>query len=178
MRSYARSISATMLFTASLNDTFDPVGCDNATFAYTPMSEVDVQWTYKKGDKIIQMGFMNIAKFRKTLIDQMAEHKVEKLTPDFFQEFIENAFPIDEEEEIDRDPKMLFTTYLDPEGKGFITVDEIMKIPSDDIKKVLLGSETPHGPMKVEYHAKKVTVPNEVEDDNGSVESVDEKDEL
>jgi len=145
-----------MLFTASVNDTFEPVGCEKATFEYTPMSKVDVQWTYKKGDKIIQMGFMNIAKFRKMLIQQMKENNIEKLTPEFFTELIENAFPPEDDEMIDRDPAKFFTEYFDLERKGYITADEIMKLPSENIKIVLLNSEAPHGPTQIEYPKKEI----------------------
>lgn len=170
-----------MLFTASINNTFEPIGCDTATFEYTPMSNVNVQWTYKKGDKIIEMGFMNIAKFRKTLLEQMKEHNIEKVTPEFFREFIENAFPLEEGETIDRDPEKFFTQYFDLEEKGYITKEDIMKLPSENIKKVLLNSESPHGPLQVEYH-KKVIQRNgyeqdEVNDDNEDT-MANNKDEL
>ncbi|KAK3745071.1 hypothetical protein QZH41_014551 [Actinostola sp. cb2023] len=179
VRSYARSISATMLFTASVNNTFEPIGCEHATFEYTPMSKVNVQWTYKKGDRLIEMGFMNIEKFRKLLIDNMIEHGLKRITPEIFKEFIENAFPFDESDEeiLQRDPEKMFHTYLDPKGKGHATVEDIRKIPSKDIKMIALNSEAPHGPVKVEYHG---NAQQEQEEDDKNVDKNDEqeKDEL
>ena len=52
MRSYSRSISATILFASA--PTFDKSDCENATFEYTDLTQVRVMWTYKKGDKVIK----------------------------------------------------------------------------------------------------------------------------
>jgi hypothetical protein len=138
-----------MLFTASTNNTFEPIGCDTATFEYTPMSKVHVQWTYKKGDKIIQMGFMGIEKFRNVIINFMKEREYEKLTAPLFQEFIEEAFQLDDDDPMikQRDPQKLFNTYLDSKGQGYLTVEDIQKIPQEDLKIVGLNCEQAHGPV-------------------------------
>ena len=57
-----------MLFTASLDDTFDGSSCENETFEYRSLSEANVHWTYNKGDKTIDMGYQNIETFRETLL--------------------------------------------------------------------------------------------------------------
>lgn len=138
-----------MLFTASVNDTFEPVGCEKATFEYTPMSKVQVHYTYKKGDKLIAMGFMGVEKFRKVIIYYMKEREIDKLTAPGFQEMIEENFELDEYEmkTLQRDPQKLFKTYLDLEGKGYVTEEDIKKIPQEDLKIVALNSESPHGPI-------------------------------
>ena len=80
VRSYKgnRSISATMLFTASLDDTFDGSTCENETYEYRPLSEAKVHWTYNKGDKTIDMGYQNVEKFRQTILSGFEELKVMK----------------------------------------------------------------------------------------------------
>lgn len=50
VRSYGRVISATVLFTPL--PFFDDTDCENATFGYTDLSQVNLHWTYKKGDKV------------------------------------------------------------------------------------------------------------------------------
>ena len=80
VRSYKgnRTISATMLFTASLDDTFDNSSCDNETYEYRALSQANVHWTYNKGDKTIDMGYQNVERFRQTLLSAFEEIKVSK----------------------------------------------------------------------------------------------------
>ena len=65
-----------MLFTASLDDSFDNSSCENETYEYRPLSEAKVHWTYNKGDKTIDMGYQNVEKFRQTMLYAFEEHKV------------------------------------------------------------------------------------------------------
>ena len=80
VRSYKgnRTISATMLFTTSLDDTFDNSSCDNETYEYRALSQAKVHWTYNKGDKTIDMGYQNVERFRQTLLSAFEEIKVPK----------------------------------------------------------------------------------------------------
>ena len=58
-----------MLFTASLDGSFDNSSCENETYEYRSLSEAKVHWTYNKGDKTIDMGYQNIERFRETLLE-------------------------------------------------------------------------------------------------------------
>ena len=73
VRSYKgnRTISATMLFTASLDNTFDNSSCENETYDYRSLSEANVHWTYNRGDKTIDMGYQNVEKFRQLLLSAL-----------------------------------------------------------------------------------------------------------
>ena len=50
VRSYGRSISSTVLFFPY--DEFNETGCENETFGYTDLSQVELVWTYKGGDAV------------------------------------------------------------------------------------------------------------------------------
>ena len=68
-----------MLFTSDVDKSFRDTGCGDASFDYTPLNAIDVHWTYKKGDKTIDMGYINIELLRKNLLDLLKLMK-----PDFF----------------------------------------------------------------------------------------------
>ncbi|XP_068724814.1 uncharacterized protein [Montipora capricornis] len=149
VRSYKgnRTISATMLFTASLDDTFDGSSCENETFEYRSLSEVNVHWTYNKGDKTIDMGYQNIEKFRETLLS--AFEGKDRLTETTFTQMIEDWFELDDDdiEAIQRDTTEIYRQFLDPSGKGFVTPDDIRVLSQDSLKKIVRRSEAPHGPV-------------------------------
>ena len=58
-------------------------------------------------------------------------------------------FELDEEdvESIQRDTFEIFREFLDPEGKGFITRDDIKALSQDTLKQIARRSEAPHGPV-------------------------------
>lgn len=151
VRSYKgnRTISATMLFTASLDDTFDNTSCDNETYEYQALSQAKVHWTYNKGDKTIDMGYQNVERFRQTLLSSFEELKADTLTEKQFSVLINDLFELDEEEVelIQRDTFGIFNEFLDPEGKGFITRDDIKALSQDTLKQIARRSEAPHGPV-------------------------------
>ena len=69
----------TMLFTEDPDGKFSQDGCDKATFEYTPLSKVQVHWTYNKGDKVIEMGYMNVETVRLSVIGSMLKFKTDKV---------------------------------------------------------------------------------------------------
>ena len=81
VRSYKgnRTISATMLFTVSLDNTFNNSSCENETYEYRPLSEAQVHWTYNKGDKTIDMGYQNVEKFRQYFLSSFDSLQVRAL---------------------------------------------------------------------------------------------------
>lgn len=99
------------------------------------------------------------------MIDNLVNHGVEKLTPELFSELVDDSFPMDDMEKLNRDPIKIFNTYLDKNGKGFVTVDDIKKLSSNDIKMTALYSESTHGPVKVDYQTKKKKSPPEQSED-------------
>lgn len=62
---------------------------------------------------------------------------------------IEDLFELDEDdvESIQRDTFEIFHEFLDPDGKGFITRDDIKALSQDTLKQIARRSEAPHGPV-------------------------------
>lgn len=151
VRSYNRTISATILFTSGPSPLapFDPKGCEKETFDYTALSEVNVHWTYNKGDALIEMGFMNIEVLRHSILNTMRERNAENFTKDIFIEFwnqhqeetIEN-----EEDNREKYPGAIFD-WLDTQGKGIITKDEVIHFSKETLKKLARLIDPPHGPL-------------------------------
>ena len=58
-------------------------------------------------------------------------------------------FELEEEdvEDMQRDTMEIFHEFLDPEGKGFITRDDIKALSQDTLKQIARRSEAPHGPV-------------------------------
>ena len=76
MRGYGRTIAVTTLFTADLSSDFNGDGCtDDIMNNYHSMAEIPFQWTYRKGDATIDMGYMNVElvkeQFREMLTDPL-----------------------------------------------------------------------------------------------------------
>ena len=73
-----------MLFTASIDNSFDNSSCENETYEYRPLSEANVHWTYKKGDKTIDMGYQNVETFRQSILAsfEVSSHHTEQLGTD------------------------------------------------------------------------------------------------
>ena len=151
VRSYHRSISATILFTCgpSLKAPFEPKGCDEDIFNYKALSDVNVHWTYNKGDALIEMGFMNIEVLRHSIIDTFNQRNGENFTKEIFIEFwnqhreeaIEN-----EEDPRNKKPGEIFD-WLDSKGKGVITKAEVLNFSKETLKKLAKLIDPPHGPL-------------------------------
>lgn len=61
VRGYGRTIAVTTLFTADVANNFNGDGCtEDIMKSYHSMAEIPFQWTYKKGDATIDMGYMNV----------------------------------------------------------------------------------------------------------------------
>ena len=159
VRSYKRTISATILFTYGplLDTPFKPEGC-NETLNYTPLSEVEVHWTYQKGDAYIEMGYMNVEVMRHSLLATMKDRNEENLTKEAFVEFWgdyeEQPYEY-HDDNIKEDPRVTFEKYLDKKHKGFVTKEDILNIPRETLKALARLVDVPHGPQaKTENGAK------------------------
>ena len=100
MRSYKRTISATILFTFDVDNSFRDTGCGNATFAYTPLSEIDVHWTYRKGDETIDMGYFNVELVREELLDLVKSTKADFFALKDFAHFYLREIKDQEDKEV------------------------------------------------------------------------------
>ena len=81
-----------MLFTTDTENSFHDTSCANATFDYTPLSDIDVHWTYQKGDSTIDMGYSNLEQLRKNLIGISQKGGKDHLTADDFASFFAMRF--------------------------------------------------------------------------------------
>ena len=73
-----------MLFTTDEHKSFHDTGCEDANFDYTPLSAIDVHWTYKKGDRTIDMGYVNVETLRRNLFEILDILDEEFITLDDF----------------------------------------------------------------------------------------------
>ncbi|KAK3749278.1 hypothetical protein QZH41_016044 [Actinostola sp. cb2023] len=144
VRSYVRSISATMLFTT--DGEFHHRGCDNVNLnANITLDKIHVHWTYNKGDSVIEMGYMNVEMLRDTMLKAMDSQKAEKLTLGLFEKFWYHS--MDEDDAVNQ-PRQVFHNLLDKEGKGFLSREDVLKLPVDTIKEMARVMDPPHGPKK------------------------------
>lgn len=68
VRGYGRTLAVTTLFTADVKNEFNGDDCtDEIMTKYHSMADIKFQWTYKKGDQTIDMGYMNVYLVKKSL---------------------------------------------------------------------------------------------------------------
>ena len=151
VRSYNRTISATILFTSGplVGAPFEPNGCDREVFEYTPLSNLTVHWTYNKGDKIIEMGYMNVEVLRYSILATMQERNEDILTKDAFADFWqqhEDKGSEHSKDDLSEDPRRIFDEYLDTEGKGILTKQDILNVSQENLKTIARLIDPPHGP--------------------------------
>lgn len=171
VRSYNRTISATILFTPGplVGAPFEPTGCDREHFEYTPLSELKVHWTYNKGDRLIEMGYMNVEVLRYSILATMMEKNEDVLTKysflDLWQQQEDREGDHDKDK-LSEEPFKIFHQLLDTEGKGFLTKQDILGISRENLKKVARLLDPPHGPVVKEEEG------NDLYDDTGSHEEL------
>ena len=140
---------------------FGPTGCNREDFEYTPLSELKVHWTYNKGDRLIEMGYMNVEVLRYSILATIKERNEEVLTKDSFAdlwELQEDRGGDHDKDKLSEDPIQIFHEHLDTEGKGFLTKQDILGIPQETLKIVARLIDPPHGP-----------VTKETDEDTGSI---------
>lgn len=79
----------------------------------------------------------------------MQEKNEELLTRESFaavwEQYEEKAHEHDKDD-LSGDPRRIFDQYLDTEGKGFLTKQDILKISQETLKTVARLVDPPHGP--------------------------------
>ena len=150
VRSYGRSIAITTLFTADIQNNFSSEDCKPDTMTkYHKMSDIDFRWTYKKGDKTIDMGFMNDELVRSRLVECINDtdpfrHKDGKL---YWKHFIRFGFTF---------PHMRIAMNYSAakelfgflnKGRGYIDLDMVNNFTREEIKLLVRLIESPHGTL-------------------------------
>ncbi|XP_038065797.1 uncharacterized protein LOC119735920 [Patiria miniata] len=151
VRSYSRSLSATILFASE--PTFDQSDCADATFEYTDLTQVRVMWTYKKGDKVIEIGYMDTENIRNDMISLLKEK--DKLSAHWFGHYFKGMSAMEDEEVATEDEDIPIEAYeifatFDTENKGYLTRKQIEEIDVEKLKNFARVLDQPSGPVVVE----------------------------
>lgn len=160
VRSYNRTISATILFTSTVDKRYEDKGCEDEDFQYTPLSDIDVHWTYKKGDRTIDMGYINIQVLKNnllTVIDNVGELTVVEFSK--YYTVVGN----DELDPDSEDLKALFSTIFDVDVHGKVTKECIRKLSKEKLKQLARSLDDPHGPVATDDNDNIVSPPNHIE---------------
>lgn len=180
VRSYGRSISATTLFTSY--DEFDAESCKGHEFPYTSMRDINVMWTYKKGDKVIEIGYMNTDILRENLLILLGEKRSLRIER-FAQYFNHLKYDIDpeddaKEEDVTDEVREIFYK-LDLDEKDFLTKSEIEGLTLEQLKEFARMVDLPTYPPdkpNFEYEEDKSEEKDEQrEDGEGGEEEVKEE---
>eukprot|EP00058_Branchiostoma_floridae_P010592 XP_002596080.1 hypothetical protein BRAFLDRAFT_118058 [Branchiostoma floridae] len=152
VRSYGRSVAATIMWDPVKK--FNDSDCATADIdAYTALSDVQLQWTYKKGDKSIDMGFFNVEiELREALLNLMAQRNSTKLTKELFTIFYEQVV-VDEDEDGDITEghmKVINKMFgiLDKSKTGYLMRQELESLDIEVLKDVARIIDEPHGPVR------------------------------
>lgn len=79
VRGYGRTIAVTTLFTADIDGDFHGDDCTPELLdEYHTMDEIKFQWTYKKGDKTIDMGYMNLMEVKERMRSALYDREFTK----------------------------------------------------------------------------------------------------
>ena len=141
VRSYNRTISVTTLF--SPTSFFNSSGCEDLDMGYLPMSEAPIHWTYKEGDRTIDLGYKNLQVIRNNLLEPFNDSPNRRVHLKNFIRFstgLSDSWQIDERE--------VFQKYLDINGKGYYTKEDIMNLPIENLKAIARAMEDPAGPLE------------------------------
>ncbi|XP_078576957.1 lysine-specific demethylase 8-like [Branchiostoma floridae x Branchiostoma japonicum] len=152
VRSYGRSVAATIMWDTVKK--FNDSDCATADIdTYTALSDVQLQWTYKKGDKSIDMGFFNVEiELREALLNLMAQRNSTKLTKELFTIFYEQVV-VDEDEDGDITEghmKVINKMFgiLDKSKTGYLMRQELESLDIEVLKDVARIIDEPHGPVR------------------------------
>ncbi|XP_019615833.1 PREDICTED: uncharacterized protein LOC109463450 [Branchiostoma belcheri] len=129
---------------------FDNAGCDQE-FDFTPMDQVDVLWRYS-GHGDLPQGHMDIHILRRLLL-LLADSEGKISVQHFLDNFIKGRHEMGDEFEEDHrmsqeeiktmdklysNMKIEFAKKVDPEGRGYITTDEVKALTREEMKDIML----------------------------------------
>jgi lysine-specific demethylase 8 len=136
-----------MLFTNDISNNFDPKGCDEVDLnSVVTLDKVHVHWTYKKGDDVIEMGYMNVEMLRQTLLTGLKKYKTDKVTFDIFEKFWNLSMDEDDE---GPGPRVAFDRLVKSvHEKDHLTKEDLLMLPRDALKDLARVMDPPHGPKQ------------------------------
>eukprot|EP00112_Aurelia_sp_Birch-Aquarium-sp1_P001864 Seg1202.12 transcript_id=Seg1202.12/GoldUCD/mRNA.D3Y31 product="Lysine-specific demethylase 8" protein_id=Seg1202.12/GoldUCD/D3Y31 len=148
VRAYGRSVAATTLFTADVQESFSSEDCTPEVMTkYQSMSDIDFRWTYKKGDETIDMGFMN---------DELTRHRMREVLDNeddfkqrdgkiYWKHFIRFGFGFPHMRIAMNYTKAKQVFEYLSRDKGYIDIDMINNYTREEVKMFVRLIESPHG---------------------------------
>ncbi|XP_071958879.1 jmjC domain-containing protein E-like [Antedon mediterranea] len=135
VRSYGRSMSYAILFTTEPH--FNDTDCGNE-FPYTSLDQVPIFWTYKEGDKVIEMGYMDPASIRQSFLQILREDdrlSFERFMIFYADYFLDDLEPDLQNKELRADAMKAFSIF-DKRNRGFVTRRQIVEADIEMFKDV------------------------------------------
>ncbi|XP_066294679.1 bifunctional peptidase and (3S)-lysyl hydroxylase Jmjd7-like [Branchiostoma lanceolatum] len=150
VRSYGRSVAATIMWDPFRE--FNDSDCATRDIdKYTALSDVRLQWTYKKGDKVIDMGYINVETMRNILLNEMEDEELDKFTPEVLSIiYAYNLLDEEEDEQLgeeDMEYVRKVFSLMDKDQKGYLTEEELRGLDIETLKLVTRLIEPAHGPI-------------------------------
>ncbi|XP_071499211.1 uncharacterized protein [Diadema antillarum] len=119
---------------------FDDTGCNETRIDYTPLSDLDVLWSWP-GTGVMTMGNMDVWMMQKSYL-AFAEEKG-KLTAEDLLKFMSNMMPEFEEEELEESVREAWLL-IDKSGKGYLEAEDVSALDTDTMRQhsiALMGQE-------------------------------------
>ncbi|XP_002734322.1 tRNA wybutosine-synthesizing protein 5-like [Saccoglossus kowalevskii] len=139
VRSYGRSISTTTLFTT--HGVYNDTDCEGFSPKYATMADMDIFWTYHKGQKTVDIGYGDVILFRQELLERavgISKHS------EFFENIYE-SFADGFDEIASRDE---LWNILDKHKRGFLTEKDILDLDDESLKTFFRKAVPPAGPLQ------------------------------
>ncbi|XP_019622008.1 PREDICTED: lysine-specific demethylase 8-like [Branchiostoma belcheri] len=145
VRSYGRSIAGSILW--SPLPEFDDSDCASADIdQFTPLSQVNMMWTYKKGDRVLEMRHTDPEIFRAGLLTLLKDR--DRLRPEHFEYFYADLMG----DKADPPRAREIFGLLDQTKKGSVSLQEIRDMDAAVLKTVARYLDSPHGAVKDHDH--------------------------
>ncbi|XP_072049796.1 bifunctional peptidase and (3S)-lysyl hydroxylase Jmjd7-like [Amphiura filiformis] len=141
VRAYGRSISTTILF--NLEPEFNDTDCGNATLDYTTLKDVKLMWTYKHGDRVIDLAHRNPEHLRENFLSILRSE--DRLPFGRFGLYFKDLVLNDEESsgsDIPEEAKEVFQIF-DTQNKGYLTRKEILDMEIEKFEDLARLIEIP-----------------------------------
>ncbi|RMX38199.1 hypothetical protein pdam_00003363 [Pocillopora damicornis] len=134
VRSYGSKNMAVSVLFSRLTE-FDPIGCESAKLEYTPLSDVNMVWTYP-GYGPQTMGNLDPFEMKDHYISFVESKKSKRLDiEDFFQLLTEGEV-MEEHEDVRRNIAEKVLKIMDAENKGYVTKQDIEALTIEQVKQV------------------------------------------
>ena len=146
VRGYGRTVAVTTLFTADMDGNFSDEDCtEDIMTKYHTMDEIPFQWTYKKGDATIDMGYMTVERVRRPYRELVETGRIQKkggVSKKLFQVLAGRIGTLGR--------NTTRTSHVWNNVFGFadhhrMTIDDFNKITLDEWKCLIRAIEDPHG---------------------------------